>query len=259
MKNILFVAFMLLASMTFCSCDSSKKELRANVESVNSECPIDLGMFGEISSMEFNEDEDDVVFTMTISKDMPIKISALNKLKNTLKRAMLGSWAESEEGIKLMKEIAKADSKITIVMQTEGTDQNVKIKVSKAEVRDLAEGKIDPISPRDLLEIYVTSTNAQCPIQVDELTTLSSASLEGDNFVYNYSIDESSISMTSIEENRESIKANLKQTLSGSDPTIKQMVSVCKNADTGILYRYVGDISGNVCIIKFSPSELSDF
>jgi len=65
--------------------------------------------------------------------------------------------------------------------------------------------------------------------------------------------------MASIEENRESIKANLKQVLSGSDPTIKQMVSVCKNADTGILYRYVGDISGNVCIIKFSPSELSDF
>ena len=234
---------MLLASMTLCSCDSSKKELRANVESVNSECPIDLGMFGEISSMEFNEDEDDVVFTMTISKDMPIKISALNKLKNTLKRAMLGSWAESEDGIKMMKVIAKADSKITIVLQTEGTNQNVKIKVSKDEVRDLAEGKIDPISPRDLLE----------------LTTLSSASLEGDNFVYNYSIDESSISMASIEENRESIKANLKQVLSGSDPTIKQMVSVCKNADTGILYRYVGDISGNVCIIKFSPSELSDF
>ena len=181
--------------MTFYSCDLSKKELRANVESVNSECPIDLGMFGEISSMEFNEDEDEVVFTMTISKDMPIKISALNKLKNTLKRAMLGSWAESEDGIKMMKEIAKADSKITIVMQTEGTNQNVKIKVSKDEVRDLADGKIDPISPRDLLEIYVTSTNAQCPMQVDELTTLSSASLEGDNFVYNYSIDESSISM----------------------------------------------------------------
>lgn len=259
MKNILFVAFMLLASMTFCSCDSSKKELRANVESVNSECPIDLGMFGEISSMEFNEDEDEVVFTMTISKDMPIKISALNKLKNTLKRAMLGSWAESEDGIKMMKVIAKADSKITIVLQTEGTNQNVNIKVSKDEVRDLADGKIDPISPRDLLETYVTSTNAQCPMQVDELTTLSSASLEGDNFVYNYSIDESSISMASIEENRESIKANLKQVLSGSDPTIKQMVSVCKNADTGILYRYVGDISGNVCIIKFSPSELSDF
>ena len=87
MKNILFVAFMLLASMTFYSCDSSKKELRANVESVNSECPIDLGMFGEISSMEFNEDEDEVVFTMTISKDMPIKISALNKAFSVQERS----------------------------------------------------------------------------------------------------------------------------------------------------------------------------
>ena len=44
--------------------------------------------------------------------------------------------------------------------------------------------------------------------------------------------------------------------LSVSDPMMKQMISVCKEANTGILYRYVGDISGNVCIIKFNPSEL---
>ena len=157
---------------------------------------------------------------------------------------MLGSWAESEDGIKMMKVIAKADSKITIVLQTEGTNQNVKIKVSKDEVRDLADGKIDPISPRDLLEIYVTSTNAQCPMQVDELTTLSSASLEGDNFVYNYSIDESSISMASIEENRESIKANLKQVLSGSDPTIKQMLVFY--TDMWEIYRVMYVLSSSV-------------
>ena len=88
-------------------------------------------MVGEISSMEFDEDEDEVVMTMTISKDMPLKISALNKLKNTLKRTMMGNWAKSESGIELMKEIAKADSKITLVMQTEDTNENIRIKVSK--------------------------------------------------------------------------------------------------------------------------------
>ena len=37
---------------------------------------------------------------------------------------------------------------------------------------------------------------------------------------------------------------------------MKQMKSVCKEANTGISYRYVGDTSGNVCIIKFNPTEL---
>ena len=90
---------------------------------------------------------------------------------------MLGNWAKSDSGIELMKDIAKANSKITLVMQTEDTNENVKIKVTKDEVKDLAEGKIDPISPRDLLEIYVTSTNAQCPMQIDEFTILSTVSI----------------------------------------------------------------------------------
>ena len=34
------------------------------------------------------------------------------------------------------------------------------------------------------------------------------------------------------------------------------MISACKEANTGISYRYVGNTTGNVCVIKFSPSEL---
>ena len=217
---------------------------------------VDLGMIGEISSIEFDKDADEVIMTMTISKDMPLKMSALKKLKNTLKRAMMGNWAKSEDGLKLIEEIAKADSKMTIVMRTENAVGNIKLKISKDEVKDLAEGKIDPISPRDLLEIMITSTNAQCPMQIDEVTILSSVSLEGTNVVYNYSLDEDVVTMDVIEQNKISIKSNLKQALSTPDPTMKQMICVCKGANTGISYRYVGNTTGNVCVIKFSPSEL---
>ena len=140
MRQFLLATFLLLASFAFNSCDSSKKELQTNIEAANKECPMDLGMFGEISSMEFDEDADEVIMTMTISKDMPLKISALNKLKNTLKRAMLGNWAKSDSGIQLMKEIAKADSKITLVMQTEDTNENVKISKLVGKMQHLVVG-----------------------------------------------------------------------------------------------------------------------
>ena len=246
----------MLTSLFFYSCDSSKKELQAGIESANKECPMNLGMVGEISSMEFDEDEDEVIMTMTISKDMPLKISALNKLKNTLKRAMMGNWAKSATGLKLMEEIAKADSKIKIVMRTENTDDKIKLKIYKGYIKNFADGYKDPISPRDLLEIMVTSTNAQCPMQIDEVTILSSVSLEGTNVVYNYSLDEDVVTMDAIEQNKTSIKSNLKQALSAPDPTMKQMISACKEANTGISYRYVGNTTGNVCVIKFRPSEL---
>ena len=98
--------------------------------------------------------------------------------------------------------------------------------------------------------------NAQCPMQIDEVTILSSVSLEGTNVVYNYSLDEDVVTMDAIEQNKTSIKSNLKQALSAPDPTMKQMISACKEANTGISYRYVGKTTGNVCVIKFRPSEL---
>lgn len=255
MKNYLLATFLMLSTMFLYSCDSSKKELQVDIETINKECPIDLGMIGEISSMEFNEDADEVIITMTFSKEMPLNISALNKLKNTLKRAILGNYANSESANQLMENIAKADAKLTMVIQIEETNESLKIKISKDEIRDLAEGNIDPISPRDILEIMVTSTNAQCPAQIEEGMIMSSASLEGGNFVYNYSVDENIVSIEAIEQNKRAVKANIKQLLLSNDISMKQMVKICKEANTGIVYRYVGDVSGDVCIIKFSPSE----
>lgn len=256
MKNVFFAMFLVLSTMFSYSCESSKKELQKTIETANKECPIDLGMIGEMSSMRFDEEADEVIITMTIRKDFPLKISALQNLKNTLKRAMLGNWARTESSIKLMKDIAKANSRFTMVMQTEVTNENIEINISKDEVKDLAEGNIDPILPRDLLEIMAVSANAQCPMQVDEATTLSSASLEGSNFVYNYSLDENSVSIEALKQNKTVLKANIKQTLFAPDPIVKQMVDLCKEANIGLLYRYVGEVSGNVCVVKFAPSEL---
>jgi len=80
----------------FISCDSSKKDLKSEIEKVKDECPLDLGMVGEISSINYDEETDEVVMTMTINKDLPLKLSALKQLKNTMKRTVLGNMAKSE-------------------------------------------------------------------------------------------------------------------------------------------------------------------
>lgn len=256
MKHFLLITFLLLASFVLNSCDLSKKKLQASIETANKECPVDLGMLGELSSFEYNEDADEAIMTITFSKNMPISFSSLNKIKNTLKRSMLSYLARLKPTVELMKVIAKADSKITFIMQKEDTNEEIRLKISKEDVNDLAEGNIDPISPRDLMEIMVASTNAQCPMQIDKYTILSSTALEGSYFVYNYSVDENSVSIENIEQCKTAMKSILKKTLSTSDPLVKSMVSACKEANVGILHRYIGNVSGNVCVVKFSPSEL---
>ncbi|WP_289202241.1 hypothetical protein, partial [Xylanibacter rodentium] len=177
------------------------------------------------------------------------------QLKNTMKRTVLGNMAKSESNMTLMEKIASADAEFTIVMQTAETNESLKIRISKEEVKDISAGNIDPITPREMLEIMVVSTNAQCPIQIDKVMTLSSVSLEKDNFVYNYSLDENTVSVESIEGNKDVLKANIKKLLLSGDPMMQELIRTCKEANVSILYRYIGDISGDVCIVKISSEE----
>ncbi len=172
-----------------------------------------------------------------------------------MKRTVLGNMAKSESNMTLMEKIASADAEFTIVMQTAETNESLKIRISKEEVKDISAGNIDPITPREMLEIMVVSTNAQCPIQIDKVMTLSSVSLEKDNFVYNYSLDENTVSVESIEGNKDVLKANIKKLLLSGDPMMQELIRTCKEANVSILYRYIGDISGDVCIVKISSEE----
>lgn len=256
MKKLVFATYLLLVSFALISCNSSKKDLKLEIEEVNDECPLDLGLVGEISSVDYDEKTDEVVMTMTINKDLPLKLSALKQLKNTMKRSVLGNWAKSESSLVLIEKIADADAKFTIVMQTADTNESLKIKISKKEVKDIAAGNIDSITPREMVDIMIASTNAQCPMQIDEVTVLSSVTLENNSFVYNCSWDENSVSIEEIDANKDVLKTNIKQLLLSEDPMTQELIKICKDANVCILYRYIGDTSGDVCLVKFSPEEL---
>lgn len=111
-------------------------------------------------------------------------------------------------------------------------------------------------SSKEQLKADVEAANKECPMTIDEVTVLSSVSMEGNNFVYNYSIDENYVSVADVEQNKAVLRASIKERLSNPDQLIQKVIEVCKNANAGLSYRYVGDVSGDVSVINFSPSEL---
>lgn len=247
---------MLMMSVALMSCSFAKSELKKVVEEVNKECPVSYGIVGELSGVEYDEDENEVVMTVALNKNLPMNLSALEGVKGNLKRATMGSWADSDDVIEMMKKIANADARLTMVMRSEKTGESLKIKFSENEVKEVADGKVTPITNREMLQIMVASTNAQCPMQMDEMTVLTSVSLEGDYFVYVYSIDESELPIESIRQNKGMVKENIRPMLQSDDPAIKMVLKLCNEANVGITYRYVGNSSGDACDIQFSPSEL---
>ena len=256
MKKNVFATLLLLVSVVFVSCSSAKKDLRAEVEAANKECPISAGIIGNLSSYEYDEANDEVIMKVSLSENLPLKLSVLSQLKPLIKKSALSNFTKADDVIRLMKDIAKADAKLTIVYQAAGSSENLKVELSKQDVQNVAEGKIEQLTPKESVEITLVATNAQCPMQVDEVTELTSVSLDGNTFVYHYLVDEDQVSMEELEAAKETLRESIKATLTSQDPTLHYFVDACREGNVSIQYHYVGNCTGEESVIEFSPSEL---
>ena len=62
-KNIKSMMLIVFISVLFVSCDEQKKELKALVEKMNSECPLPLGDIGSVNSIMFDGSTVEMKFT----------------------------------------------------------------------------------------------------------------------------------------------------------------------------------------------------
>lgn len=101
--------------------------------------------------------------------------------------------------------------------------------------------------------------NAQCPMMVDEFTTLENVKYEmGDSFfVYNYSIDETKCPMAVIEAQSEVLAESIKNSLESKmgDLSVQSLLKTCIKENVKILYQYSGSESGTTCRIIYSPKD----
>ena len=75
-------------------------------------------------------------------------------------------------------------------------------------------------SDQKKLEEQVNITNLSCPMQVDEVTTLDRLTIEGDQVVYHYTIDEELVDMAVLKENSDAMKQNVRSTLN-AEPAVR--------------------------------------
>lgn len=95
----------------------------------------------------------------------------------------------------------------------------------------------------------------QCPMVVDEITTLKNVSynINDQFFIYNYTIDESKCPMSVIKDQIDQIAENIKSTI--SNPLNKEFLEACINANVSIMYKYNGNESGETCLIIYYPKS----
>lgn len=249
-KNIFFATFVALVTL-FASCGESK--LQKIVKDTNLECPISMGTFGEVTSIEL--EDGNVVFNYSVNEDI-VNIDFINENPDMMKHntaMMLNNHTGGKNA--LFDALVEENAGLLIRYKGMSSGKIASISLSKKDIAELCNSTEETV-PEEVLEAQVEMTNAQCPMQVDLGMVITHLSIEGDCVVYNVECDENYYSIETIRSNKELAKQGIKNSIDTNDPTMSMFIKICKDAEKGIAYKYIGNTSGDACIIKISISEL---
>ena len=112
-----------------------------------------------------------------------------------------------------------------------------------------------------LLDKEIAASVAQFPMQVDDATTLVLLSRDGNVVTYDYALDESKMNFDEFIANQESFKAQLRNNIvvvctPSSD--FHTFMTLLRDTDKELRYRYKGKPSGRSVTIEFSNNEIKE-
>lgn len=251
--KMLCLALMGLAMM--CSC-SKRSQVEIGIRQANLECPISISEDMELSS--FTVEGDYVVFTYTVLEQI-LEAESIYDLMNA--QSIIQSAAQDEESKALFAAMADADMglKTRVIGQASNfcKDHTYEAQQIREWLKDIESGKIDTDAAK-YLEASFENAKKQCPLQVDELTTMIDCGFDGTDVYYIYQIDEEVLSMTDFAQAEEVMKEQIIAGLRNPENrAVQPIIARMKEIGAQFYYVYVGTLDEETTVqIVIDPNEL---
>lgn len=137
------------------------------------------------------------------------------------------------------------DTAVVDPVVVDGEDDIEEVEVESPEEKNLR-----------LLKADIKESNKSYPMEVEEGLTAKKIYMDGDYVMYYIECDEDVVDMDVLSQNKSKLRRVIKKNLNNADDEVKMFKRMCKKANKGIGYKYVGDTSEKTFTIRFSSSEL---
>lgn len=137
------------------------------------------------------------------------------------------------------------DETVVDTVAVDMEDDVEEVEVESPEVKNLR-----------LLKADIEESNKSFPMDIEEGLTIKKMYMDGDYVIYYVVCDEDVVDMDVLSQNKSKLRRIIKKNLNNADENIREFKRMCKNANKGIGYKYVGDTSEKSFSIRFSSSEL---
>ena len=262
-----FLAF----GLTGCQ-DSDKKLLEKTVEGVNEKCPIVVSPEIQIAKLELEEDYLTYYFDYSEQSymlpdeiDASLKKELANQILNAISRfsgeekEILDLLLKKEMGLKFVMDFKRSKKQITVKF----TAKEIRSKLNSADNASddsSADEESETSSSLATLKSSVETGKNLLPMDLGNGITMTDMYLSNGSLYYIYEVDENQVPLASWNDE---VIANVKaaiinelKTSAQGDASNTQLIHLCSQTGTDIVYRYKGDQTGIEYDITVGSNEL---
>ena len=249
---VLLVAVFMLGAGTV---KAQSNDLKYLVQALNEQMPMSLGMTGDMTKAAINDGC--LEFTAIVDESI-INIDALKANPELLKENIQQMFLNRDENMNiLMEELIPAGLGIKLTYIGRASGNKVSAMLNSDELKKLSNSGSDKKNPDALLDAQLRITNAQLPNDLGNGMVNTKMVREGNYVVYYYICDEDQYDIDQMNEYIPLMKDFIIDDINDNgDPTFALLRQMCKNANVGIAFTYVGKTSGKKATIRIPVDKL---
>lgn len=260
MKHIFRLLPILLFGLFSCENPDITK-LKKEVEQTNAYCPINGGINGDLLSVTYNKDLNDVKFYWSMDEELG-SVMLLKQNKEYIYSNMKLLLQNSKSNI-LFKDIVAAKANLTLVYKTSSSGKTIKFNLSNEELEKIYNSP--PMNKTDISKLTIANSiaiqNEACPQKLDEGMYIQKVEIVDDYLVYYCSLDENIYSITQLKKSVIEVNQGVREYFQSmlNDPSMKRDIENLILLKIGCQYRYYGKTSKKFIDVKISPDELKTY
>ena len=253
MKKMLILLSVVVASILVSCENENVTKLKSEIEAANKQCPMNMGMMGDILSVKYDEKAKEVQMYYSINEDI-VSIEALTNSEQMVMKSMRLSVSRNQAKEMLIL-IVDAGAGLSVTYKSASTGKTFKVSLTSDDLKEVCDNPMSEMEINQMwLENSIAIENARCPYLVDEGMEMVQAYDDGTNIICACRIDEDMYDFSILAYSLSEIKQNTIEMF--DDPLMKRALGVIHLLGKGFVLRYCGDTSAKTFDITFTNEEI---
>lgn len=257
--GIVFVCLMILGNIArMVTRPMYENSFAAQVARANRDCPIPVALGnGAVTAIHLEKG----YLTYYLSYDNPFYNLMSSVDQKKVKEALLMCFLcvngqGNNQGNVLMDKLVEENCGLKIVISNSAKGK-FECSATVQDIQTLRK-KFD-LNPHEalysLLLLSMEAEKVNLPMKIEEGITLTDYGLDGENIIITAEMDEYLYSIDQLNENIGAVKSSILED-GINDADSRALYDLCKVSHTGLIYRYVGNLTHKNCDVFISSDEI---